>query len=158
MGRNFGVPCEFLVYEKPPEWTMEEALAITMLHDVRVRPGWIGPMLERISPLWRAMEEFGVAESEWYPYWRNEQYFAIQPASAKVSGYRRQVGQKVRWLLVVSNLSETEGAEITLEVRDPELRQITTAIDRLTGERVFAEGKILRLQVPAMRMQLVEVE
>ena len=158
MGRNFGVPCEFLVYEKPPEWTMEKALAITMLHDVRVRPGWIGPMLERISPLWRAMEEFGVAQSEWHPYWRNDRYFAIEPASAKVSGYRRQVGGKVRWLLVVSNLSETEGAEITLEVKDPELPRISTATDRLTGEPIDVKGGTLRLQVPAMRMRLVEVE
>jgi hypothetical protein len=158
MGRNFGVPCEFLVYEKPPEWTMEEALAITMLHDVRVRPGWIGPMLERIAPLWAAMEEFGVADSEWYPYWRNERFLATQPAFAKVSGYRRQDGGKIRWLLVVSNLSETEGAEIILTVKDPQLPSITTASDRLAGEPVSAEGNVLRLQVPAMRMRLIEVE
>ena len=33
MGRNYGVPAEFLVYERPPQWTFDHALAFTMLHD-----------------------------------------------------------------------------------------------------------------------------
>ena len=31
MGRNFGVPCEFLAYERPPTWTFDHALAASML-------------------------------------------------------------------------------------------------------------------------------
>ena len=49
MGRNFGVPCEFLAYERPPKWTFDDALAFTMLHDVRVRPTAAAALLEQMS-------------------------------------------------------------------------------------------------------------
>ncbi len=38
MGKNFGVPCEFLVSMRSRGWTIDYDLAITLLHDVLVRP------------------------------------------------------------------------------------------------------------------------
>ena len=31
MGRNFGVPSEFLAYERPPQWTFDHALAFFLV-------------------------------------------------------------------------------------------------------------------------------
>ena len=59
MGRNFGVPCEFLAYERPPQWTFDHALAFSMLHDVRVRPCGLAA-LEKMSPIWSVMTRFDV--------------------------------------------------------------------------------------------------
>lgn len=157
MGRNFGVPCEFLVYERPPQWTLEKALAITLLHDVRVRPGDVGTMLERIASLWRAMEAFNVGQAEWFPYWRNEHLIHVQPATAKVSGYRHQEKDQARWLLVVSNLSENEASEIEVTLLDPQLTKLSGVVDRLQGTHIPVDGQMFRVAVPAMRMRLLEV-
>lgn len=156
MGRNFGVPCEFLVYEKPPRWTMERALAVTLLHDVRVRPLGVDSMLERMAPLWRAMEAFNVAEAEWFPYWRNESVVRVSHASTKVSGYRRKTAGQVRWLLVASNLSEESAPAVEVELVDPELATLSGAKDAVTGEELAVSERTFRLALPPMRMRLVE--
>ncbi len=158
MGRNFGVPCEFLVYERPPHWTFEKALAFTLLHDVRVRPLGVGPMLERIAPIWEALDQFGVAEAEWFPYWRNQEFLRVAGEFAKVSGYRQKRDQQAQWLLVISNLSEEADSEIQVELLDPAIPASAKALDALTGEAVECSSRVLRAQVPAMRMRLVKVE
>ena len=57
---NHGVPCEFLAYEVKGRWSYEDALAITLLHDVLVRPCGFGSEV-RLAPLWKAMDDFGTA-------------------------------------------------------------------------------------------------
>ena len=77
MGRNHGVPCEFLAYEKPG-WSYDDALAITLLHDVMVRPcGFVS--VPRLAPIWKALDDFGFADADWTPYWKNP--VAVSPAS-----------------------------------------------------------------------------
>jgi hypothetical protein len=152
MGRNFGVPCEFLVYEKPPQWTFEHALAFTLLHDVRVRPGGYGRQLEMMSKIWKAMSDFGVSEAEWHPYWRNQQYVSAEPESVKVSLYMRES----QVLLAVSNLSadqEVEG-KISLNISTPG----SSACDAITGESLTLEGNCLRLTLPPMKARLVRAK
>ncbi len=153
MGGNFGVPCEFLVYEKPPQWTFEHALAFTLLHDVRVRPGGYGRQLEMMSKIWKAMSDFGVSEAEWHPYWRNQQYVSAQPESVKVSLYLK--GSQA--LLAISNLSadqEVEG-QISLNISTPGQ---AAACDAITGESLALEGNCLRLMLPPMKARLVRAE
>ena len=89
MGRNFGVPCEFLVYERPPRWTFERALAVSMLHDVRVRPCGLAA-LEKMAPVWNAMSRFGVDDARWHPYWESPTAVSAQPATVKVSALTEQ--------------------------------------------------------------------
>ncbi|MBM3236752.1 hypothetical protein FJZ31_10705 [Candidatus Poribacteria bacterium] len=157
MGKNFGVPCEFLVYEKPPEWTYEHALAFSLLHDVRVRPGGFGKQLELMSNIWKAMTDFGVSEAEWHPYWRNQQFVKAQPESVKVSFYLN--GNQM--LLVVSNLSAKQEVEGRVSLNRgafvPPLA-FTSARDAVTGENLTLEENTLRLTLPPMRARLVRIE
>ena len=157
MGKNFGVPCEFLVYEKPPEWTFEHALAFSLLHDVRVRPGGFGKSLELMSKIWKAMTDFGVNKAEWHPYWRNQQFLRTEPESVKVSFYL----QESQALLVVSNLSAQQEVEglvcLNSDGFTPSLEFIS-ALDAITGENFELEGDILRLNLPPMRARLVKME
>ena len=155
MGKNFGVPCEFLVYEKPPEWTFEHALAFSLLHDVRVRPGGFGRQLELMSKIWKAMTDFGVSEADWHPYWRNQQFVNAQPSSVKVSFYLK--GSQA--LLVVSNLSAKQEVEghVTLN-RSALGASFTSARDAVTKEHLTLEDNSLRLTLPPMRARLVRIE
>ncbi|MGB9596341.1 MAG: glycoside hydrolase domain-containing protein [Candidatus Poribacteria bacterium] len=156
MGKNFGVPCEFLVYEKPPHWTYEHALAFTLLHDVLVRPGGFGKQLELISAIWKAMSDFGVGEAKWYPYWRNQQFITTNSESIKVSFYVKN--NEV--LLVASNLSQEEiQGQISIESKVLKLENtFTSANDAITGEQIKLENNTLYLSMAPMRAILVKMK
>lgn len=127
MGVNHGVPCEFLAYEVPGKWSYDDALAITLLHNVLVRPCGFGSE-SRLAPLWKRLDAFGIVDAEWLPYW--EKPLKVSPASVKASVYRKDG----RSLAVVSNVSPDE--TVTAEVELP------------TGKRT--------VELPPFRMQLVE--
>ncbi|MGQ9463723.1 MAG: glycoside hydrolase domain-containing protein [Candidatus Fervidibacter sp.] len=158
MGKNFGVPCEFLVYERPPDWTVDHALAFTLLHDVRVRPLGFGEMLEKMSEIWNAMTRFGVSDAEWYPYWRIGELCQVEPETVKVSGYKRVVNGQVRWLLVVSNLSAKEAATAKVRLTKKALPKSRKATDALTGENLPVSDNGIVVPLSPMRMRLIEVQ
>ena len=146
MGRNHGVPCEFLAYEKPG-WSYDDALAITLLHDVMVRPcGFVS--VPRIAPVWKVLEGFGTSDAEWQPYWENP--IAVYPESVKASVYRKR-GES---LIVVSNVSPESTAKAVVTLPDG----ATHARDELAGRDVtMYDGKVT-LDIPPFRMVLLRVE
>ncbi len=159
MGRNFGVPCEFLAYERPPQWTYDHALAFSLLHDVRVRPCGLAA-LEKMAPIWDVMTRFGVDQAEWHPYWEEEPLTVVQPESVHVSLYchRAENEQAGRALLVVANLSaeKSVAAEVMLDVTG--IGAPKEAKDALSGEGLgYADGR-LTVRLDPMRMRLVWVE
>ena len=160
MGRNYGVPCEFLAYERPPEWTIDHALAVSMLHDVRVRPCGLDA-LERIAPIWDAMTQFNVAEAEWHPYWEKDPLANAESESVKVSLYHRPAveSEATRVLLVVSNLSASKSAnsQVTLNLERLGMKSIK-AIDALSGESLKCVEDRVTVPLQPMRMRLVRVE
>ena len=160
MGHNFGVPCEFLAYERPPHWTFDHALAVSMLHDVRVRPCGLAT-LEKMSPIWNAMTCFDVTESEWHPYWETQSHVTSQSDSVKVSYYQQSASRwkKGRMLLVVSNLSPDKpvNAAVTLDAAGLGIK-VTKVSDALSGEKISFDGKQLIVPLEAMRMRMMLVE
>jgi hypothetical protein len=162
MGANFGVPCEFLVYEKPPNWTFDHALAFTLLHDVRVRPGGVNATLERMSPIWEVQRRFGIESAEWHPYWSNAGLVKAQPASVLVSFYLRRANgaRSPGALLVISNLwaTETVEARVVLDLAALGLTGDLKATDALTGEHLALRDGKLAVPVAPVRMRMVEVQ
>jgi hypothetical protein len=160
MGCNFGVPCEFLAYERPPQWTFDHALAFSLLHNVRVRPCGLAA-LEKMAPIWNVMTRFEVGQADWHPYWEKPPLATAQPESVKVSLYSRSAvkDQHGRALLVVSNLSAERPAtaQVTVDFRRIGVKP-TAAIDALSGEKLALEGGRLMVPLPPMRMRLVLVE
>lgn len=159
MGRNYGVPCEFLAYERPPQWTFDHALAVSMLHDVRVRPCGLAN-LEKMAPIWDAMTRFGVSKAEWHPYWEAKAA-AAQPDSVKVSFYAHPASfwGKGRLLLVVSNLSPEKPVTASVTVDFARFGVAgKTAADALTRETIACDDGRLAVPLQPMRMRLVWVE
>ena len=69
MGRQWGVPSEFLVYDGQPYYA-KDLLAYTLLHGVLIRPA--GPEhLDRIAALWKVYDEFPFKDAQLHPYWSN---------------------------------------------------------------------------------------
>ena len=157
MGRNYGVPAEFLVYEKPPQWTFDHALAFTMIHDVRIRPCGVNSALEKMASIWDVMTKFGVSKAEWHPYWETNPPATVQSDTVKVSlylgGSKKAGGGRV--LLIVSNLGmEETTAQVNLDSKQLRLRESgTTAKDALTGESLKLETGRLTVPLQSMRMR-----
>ncbi len=163
MGRNFGVPCEFLAYERPPQWTVDHALALSMLHDVRVRPHGTGAILDRMALIWDVMARFGTSEAQWYPYWKNGGLIGVKPDAVKASLYlhKSQETQPGRLLVVVSNLSNTDAVTADVHLRDVGsmgLGAATKARDALSSEPISLEAGRFRVPLKPMHMRLIWVE
>jgi hypothetical protein len=160
MGRNFGVPCEFLAYERPPQWTFDHALAVSMLHDVRVRPCGLAT-LEKMSPIWDAMTRFDVGSATWHPYWEKQPIISVEPESVKVSLYVHPASRwkRGRALLVVSNLSPDKAvtAEVNLDCDRMGVKAKKVS-DVLSGEPLSSDGNQLIVPLEAMRMRMIWVE
>ena len=59
---------------------MREALALAQAaaDDVMVRPCGFASV-PRLAPLWKALDDFGFADADWTPYWKNP--VAVSPVS-----------------------------------------------------------------------------
>ena len=156
MGHNWGVPAEFLNYH-PYGYTVDEALAFTLLHDVFIRPGGVGWMLEKMSPIWQAYTDFRYWEADWHPYWRNADVVTAKPEGVKVSLYSRK-GKGA--LLVVSNLALKDvDAQVRLDLGKLGLAGGRLAArDVLLKQPVALEGATLRLSIPRFSMRLVRID
>jgi hypothetical protein len=132
MGRQLGVPAEFLCYEQP--YTYHQAMAFTLLHDVLVR-GSLGPNLELESALWQGMEAFGRQGSVWMPYWEPNSYVQAGPDdSIKVSLHSRAEDGAV---VVVSNLGNApRTALVRLDLTGLALPAQVQGTDMVTGAPV----------------------
>jgi len=156
MGKNFGIPCEFLVYEKPPDWTFERALAFTLLHDVLVRPLNLEE-LELMSKIWKAMTDFGVSTAEWYPYWENERFLKLEPDYIKASFYQK----KDKLLLVVSNLSDKQEVEGKVILDTTALKisgNLRLCYDAITGENIPIKDSGVQISLQPMTARLIQIE
>ena len=144
MGRNHGIAAEFLAYEVPGKWSYEDALALTLLHDVMVRPcGFVS--IPRLAPLWKTLDDFGFADAEFLPYW--ETPLVVAPASVKASVYRRDGNN----LAIVSNISpdQTVQAEVMLPTG---VRKVT---DAASGADVpVRDGKAV-VELAPFRMKML---
>lgn len=106
-GRNFGIPTEFLVYENKPIWGFDDGFAFTLIHGVLPRPNDIGEPLEKMSRLWKIIDDFPVADSVWCPYFKEGSHpFKAEDNAVKVSAYKHTENGKTKWLMFVAN-SET---------------------------------------------------
>ncbi|UCH34745.1 MAG: hypothetical protein JSV65_19885 [Armatimonadota bacterium] len=152
MGHQWGVPAEFLCYNRP--YTYPQAMAFTLLHDVLVR-GSLGGSLEMESALWREMEDFGRRDAEWLPYWSNQDVARVQPATCKASIYNRG---PLGAMLVISNLAQEEAsARIALDTVALRLPERATARDVLSGEPLPWDDGALRASLGPLSFRVVHI-
>lgn len=113
-GRNFGIPSEFIVYENKPVWTFDDAFAFSLIHGVLPRPNDIGEPLEKISEIWKILDDFPVEQSHWYPYFEGKHPFSCDNENVKISGYRYEKNGKISWLLFVANSKAAEQGSVVV--------------------------------------------
>ncbi|MBI2301560.1 MAG: hypothetical protein HYU66_21875 [Armatimonadetes bacterium] len=154
MGRQWGVPAEFLCYERP--YSTHEALSFTLLHDVLVRPNGYGEQLDELSGLWKLADAFGHAEARLLPYWSNADVVKTDAPEVLVTLWSRGAQGLVA---VVSNLSEeARTAGVTLELAKLGLRAKVTAANAITKEPVGMAGGRIGVPLRAFDYAMVWVK
>ena len=131
LGRNMGVPVEFIAYANPPKWTFEQALACSLLHGILPRPNDLNHPLELMSRVWKILDAFPVEQSQWRPYWDN----AVKCFHEKVcvSYYRyTDLAGDTQLLAFATNISAQPANDVALSF--PE--NVRHMRDMLTGEEI----------------------
>ncbi len=103
MGKNIGLPAQLIAYNA------REGMAISLLHDVTVRPQNVGS--KWYGSIWKIFADFGAQASRWVPYWLADDYVSIERTDAYASLYVRD--SKV--LMVLSNFGKP--GEIAVELK-----------------------------------------
>jgi len=153
MGRQWGVPSEFLVYENRP-YTSRDMLAYTLLHEVLIRPN-SDDALARTAPLWRLYDAFPFRGAAFYPYWSNQGLLRCSPAGVYATAYHRA---KEGLLIFVSNLGDRD-AQAVLELNPAALswKGLGSARDALNGQPIEVRGAAMHLALPAWRYRALRV-
>lgn len=124
IGRNFGVVHELIAYTFN-NWSFEDSMTISLVHGILPRPNVIGEPLELMSPIWKAIDDFGIEGSEFKPYWLTN----IDCGSDKTQiTYYEKDGKR---LAFISNMSNDDNNSINFKLSDSQ-----TVTDALTGEPI----------------------
>ena len=122
IGRNFGLPHELIAYTFP-NWSFEDSMTIALVHGILPRPNFIGEPLELMSPIWKAIDDFGIEGSEFKPYWLTN----IDCGNEKTQvTYYEKDGKR---LAFISNMSNVDNNNINLTIGN-------SVTDALTGEKI----------------------
>lgn len=154
MGRQWGVPSEFLVYDGQPYYA-KDVLAYTLLHGVLIRPSG-HEHLERISALWKVYDEFPFKDAKLHPYWNNAELLKCQPARVYATAYERP-GDGL--LMFVSNLADHD-ADATIALRTEQLgwKGISKVWDALSRESVVVDDGTIRLHLGPWGYRVIRVQ
>ncbi len=154
MGRQWGVPSEFLVYDGQPYYA-RDVLAYTLLHGVLIRPAGY-EALDRIATLWKVYDEFPFQDAKLYPYWNNANLLKCEPAGVYATAYERP-GEGL--LMFVSNLTDRDAdATVTLHLDHLNWRGISQVWDAVSREVIVSDNGTLRWQLSPWAYRVVRVK
>lgn len=103
--RNFGIPYEYLAYTFD-NWSFNDSLSIALIHGMLVRPNDIGGPLEKMAPIWKAVDSFNMENAEWKPYWNNG--VLSDDSQVKISYYETQENGQKKYLVFISNPTDKQ--------------------------------------------------
>ena len=112
--RHFGMVYEFLAYTFD-NWSFKDSLSLGLIHGMLSRPNDIGEPLEIMSPIWKAVDEFDIENSDWKPYWENGIEF--KDSSVKMSYYETKCQNK-KFLVFIANPTDNNNQKFHLNLTD----------------------------------------
>jgi hypothetical protein len=153
MGRQWGVPSEFLVYEGRP-FRSREMLAYTLLHGVLIRPSGADE-LSRTAALWKVYDRFPFSQATMYPYWDPDSPLRCEPPGVYATAYQRS---QDGLLVFVSNLGETDlSARVRLDLRRLGLTGRLSAWDALSQMPIPLADATLTLNIGPWQYRVLRI-
>jgi hypothetical protein len=154
MGRQWGVPSEFLVYDGQPYFA-KDLLAYTLLHAVLIRPSGYED-LDRIAALWKVYDEFPFQDAKLYPYWDNADVLKCEPAGVYATAYERP-GEGL--LMFISNLTDRDAdATVTLHSDRLNGKGVSQVWDAVSREAIVTANGTIRLRLGPWAYRVVRVK
>jgi len=157
-GKNLGVNTYFLPikvpFEKRKNWESASKpymIGMALLHDYGIQWGNFC-----MRPIHALMFEFGIADAEFIPYWRNADLVAGQNDAIKASVYRKPEGGA---LVVVANVTrELQTADLSVDWDRLKGQGGLSVSDALEKKPLSAQDGRLRLSLPPFGYRLIRVE
>ena len=107
LGRNIGIPVQFIVYEFPGIWDIKMALSLSLIHGVYPRPNSVAAPLAIMKRIWCIISEFGIKDAKFNGYWENGNQVRVTDIDSKVSYYEKlNEDGKIKRLIYLSNPTE----------------------------------------------------
>ncbi|MCM8772749.1 MAG: DUF6067 family protein [Candidatus Omnitrophica bacterium] len=155
MGKNFGIPSNFLLYQKRP-WLPDEALSLGLIHDTPVRPWGLYSdeefdFLKKCFKIWNILKDFNINEATFIGYWENNTFKTTEDDRIKVSYWEHK--NKNKFLLVIANFNEEKTVEIcSSKIENAEI------VNLLTGEKIKSEKNKFSLKIGKNNFCLIKIE
>lgn len=131
--KRFGAPVYSLCYSNDPVWTYHNAIATQLLHNSIPKPVDIGAPLEETSRVWRVYDSFPIAQSQWKPYYLNNDV-TTSDNRVKVSYY----DAKNEILAIVAGTEKGIESNVTIDFSNLGAINIS---DAFGGETLSTDGK-----------------
>jgi len=157
MGRNHGLPAEFLTYA-PFVWTVEEALAFALIHDVLIRPINAGPMLVTMSKVWKIQDDFDCDGSEWVPYYQKQELVGVEAGGDKIKVsyfFNRKNG---RILLIAANLDKDD-QRVRIKINAGLFGKAISSVRECfpMEDKIGIRNNVIAMSLPKLSMKLALV-
>lgn len=157
-GRQWG-PVPFFLPEIPaenrddPKWT-RNMMTLLLLHDMGL--WYVFVNRDAVRSIWNVLDDFGIKESEFIPYWESSPHVTATGDNIKVSIYYRK-GKEI--LNVIANLG-SDSFKTTLTGGDPGYFGIhgkVTVKDGFSNEIIPVNAGTISLTIPAKDFRLIRV-
>ncbi len=157
LAANLGHRCDLFAYREQCNRT---TIALLLLHDAgawyQVPSNDKNMDMSAPHDMWTLQDEFGVQDSEFLPYWKNQSIVGGQTDQLKVSVYRKPTGGA---LMIVANLSnQPQQATLNVDWRALQSSGTLTLTDA-QGDQIYkAVDRSLTVDVPAQDYRAILIE
>ena len=155
LGRNLGIPVQFIVYEVPGVWSFDMALSIALIHGVYPRPNSILHPLDKMEEIWRITDTYGIGGASFRGYWENKAEVDCSSLNIKASFYiRPQLDGTKRLLLIASNPTGEDEKQTRLTLR---MGKALSCYDPESGAAIPMDGNTLSLSLAPYHYRIFEI-
>jgi hypothetical protein len=157
MGHNWGVMPFFLPeftgeYAEKPEPT-QHLVGLSLLHDFALWPIWC--KTDEVNRIYRLLDEFGIVDAEFLPYWNNGRVVGGQSDAVKCSAYRKPGGGAL--ICAVNLTRQPQTAALTVEWERLTQSASVSVVDAVSKEPVPVRGGSVSVVIQPLNFRLLWV-
>lgn len=160
LGRNIGIPVQFIVYEVPGVWSFDMALSLCLIHGVYPRPNAVTHPLDVMERIWNVLSLYGAADAAFTGYWEAGKKWTADREQVKVSCYEKRTleGGK-RLLAIIGNPTTAAQTGVSVSFSPEALgqREVVSAYDALLHCPVSVDQDAVALDMPALSYRIMEI-
>ena len=157
MGHNWGVMPFFLPeftgdFAEKPEPT-QHLVGLSLLHDFALWPIWC--KTDEVNRVYKVLDEFGIVDAEFWPYWKNGDIIGGQGDAVKCSAYRKPGGGAL--ICAVNLTRQPQTAALTVDWERLTPSGSVSVFDAVSKEPVPFQGQSVSIVISPLNFRLLWV-